>query len=297
MQIDGNEIVVSGGFVKIAYFKEEWWDVDVEDPEDILRKLKDIGINADIFTFVQRLPESKPKYRYYMEWDNVAAIPVTTYDYWYKNQLHQNPRNKLRIAMKKGVVLKISDFNEELIQGITDIYNETPIRQGKPFPYYGVTTDFTRKGHITFLDRAIFICAYLDDKLIGFLKLVNSDKRLMRTMGILALDSHRDKAPMNLLISKAVEICAEKNIPYFIYGKYVYDKRGSDTLQDFKRYLGFESIALPRYFIPLNIWGKFIISFNLHNGIVGLMPKKLIKILLQLRTKWYEKRHDKLIEK
>jgi len=227
-----------------------------------------------------------------MEWDNVAAVPVSTYDYWYKQQLHQNPRNKIRIAQKKGVILRECEFNDLLVQGITDIYNETPIRQGKPFIYYGVDNNFTRKGHITFLNRAIFIGAFFNEKLIGFLKLVYSDKRLLRTMGILALEAHKDKAPMNLLIAKGIEICAQMNIPYFVYGKYVYDKRGSDTLQEFKRYLGFESIALPRYFIPLNIWGNIAIRLNLHNGLVGILPTYIVKLLLKLRASYYKIRYS-----
>ena len=84
MQVDNHEIISRGKLVKIIQFKEEW-DIDVDDPERVISKLKASNIKADIFTFMQRLPESKPKFNYYMEWDSVAAIPITTYENWLKN--------------------------------------------------------------------------------------------------------------------------------------------------------------------------------------------------------------------
>ncbi len=289
-KLDDQEIILSGRFVKIARFKEEW-DIDVNNPQEIVDQIRKAGISADIYTFMQRLPYSKPNFNYFLEWDNAAALPITTYENWFKNQLHQNPRNKLRIAQKKGVILKYCEFNDELIQGITEIYNEAPFRQGKKFPDYGITFEETRKGHATFLDRATFIGAYFEDELIGFIKVVSTD-RYARTMGILAKVAHRDKAPMNLLIAKAVELCAERKYPYLVYGKYTYGKIGSDTLQEFKRYLGFESITLPRYYIPVNAKGRLALKLNLHEGIVGLMPRKLIRTLLALRSRWYSRKTE-----
>jgi len=286
--VDGKDIIVKRRLARIAELKEEW-DEDIEDPESFTKELKHSGVKADIFTFMQRLPESKPKYNYHMEWDSIAAIPITSYDNWYKNQLHQNPRNKMRIAEKKGVIAKLCEFNDELVEGIKNIYNETPIRQDKYFPLYRMDFNSTRKAHITFLDRSCFIGAFINNELIGFLKLASTEK-YMRTMGILAKVAHRDKAPMNLLVAKAVEICAEKKMPYFIYAKFNYGKRGSETLKEFKKYLGFESIILPRYYIPLNVWGKIILKLKLHREIVELFPKKIIRIAIRLRSYWYSKK-------
>ncbi len=291
MMVNNKNIAITGRSITTARLKEEW-DEDIENPKSFIKKLKRSEIKADIFTFMQRLPESKPRYRFHMEWDSVAAIPITSYDNWFKKQLHPNPRNKIRIAEKKGLIVKSCDFDDELVKGIRNIYNETPIRQGKYFPNYGIDVNATRKAHITFLDRAYFIGAFHNNELIGFVKLVSTGK-FMRTMGILAKVAHRDKAPMNLLIAKAVEICAERSIPYLVYGKFNYGKVGSNTLKDFKRYLGFESIILPRYYIPLNIWGEIILKLNLHHEIVDFIPKGLIRILLQLRNNWHTRKYSK----
>ena len=286
MKIDNNEILISGKFVKIVQFKEEW-DIDVKNPEDILQKLKTQSVKADILTFRQRIPESKPKFKYFLEWDNAAALPIKNYEYWLKHQLHQNPRNKLRISQKKGVIIEICELDDKLISEIMDIYNESPVRQNKKFSDYGLTFEEMKTGLSTFVDRSNFICAFFKNELIGFVKLVNSD-RYARTMSLLSKIAHRDKAPMNLLLAKAVEVCANNKMPYLVYGKFKYGKRGSDTFQDFKRYLGFESILLPRYFIPLTLCGSFILKLKLHNGLIEALPLKLVRLLLKLRDKWHQ---------
>ena len=290
--IDNYEVIIKGKIIKIAQLKEEW-DSDVKDPETLVKKLKASGIKADIFTFMQRLPDSRPVFDYPMEWDNVAALPITTYDLWFKNQLHQNSRNKIRISQKKGLVVKPCEFDDDLLRGIMSIYNETPIRQGRHYWNYGMDFDLTRKENCQFLDRADFIGAFYKDELIGYIRLVYT-KVFARTMGILAKIAHRDKSTMNALIAKAVEICAEKKIPFLVYAKYDYGKLGSDSLADFKHFNGFESIILPRYYIPLTWWGTIIMKLNLHYGVVGPIPRKLVKLLRELRNAWYSRMAKKV---
>jgi len=289
MQIDNNEILITGKLVKIIQFKEDW-DIDIEDPELIIKKIENNGMKGDIFTFIQRLPESKPKFNYYMEWDSVAAITITTYDNWLKNQVVQNSRKKIGLAKRKNVELKFCEFNDELINGILEIYHETPIMQGKPNRQY--RTDFATAKRLngTYLDRAQFIGAFLNNELIAYIKLVNAGK-FMRTMGILAKAAHRDKGAMNLLIAKAVELCAQQGMPYLVYAKFNYGKRGSETLKEFKRNLGFESIIVPRYYIPLNAKGTLALHTHIHNDVIDLLPEKFLRFLLRKRDNWYEKKY------
>ncbi|NPU84674.1 MAG: hypothetical protein HPY65_09310 [Syntrophaceae bacterium] len=290
MVVNDKEIKVSGKIIKIAELKEEW-DVDIEDPETFIRDLKRNGIKADIFTFMQRLPESKPRFNYYMEWDSIAAIPITTYDYWIKKQVVQNSRKKIGLAQRKGVTVRPMDFNDELVKGILDIYHETPLLQGKPNRQYRTDFETAKRLNSTFLDRAQFIGAFYEGELIAYIKLVRAGK-FMRTMGILAKTAHREKGAMNLLVAKAVEICVEKKMPYLIYAKFKYGKTGSLTLMEFKRNLGFESIILPRYYVPLNIIGKVILKLKLHREMVEYLPEKMVRKLLEMRTRWYEKKYS-----
>lgn len=288
MQIDHDEVILINRFCNILQFKEEW-DIDVDDPEAVIKKIKALGIKADIFSFQQRLPYSKPYFNYYMEWDNVAAIPISTYEHWLKHQVSHNSRKKLGLAKRKNVDVRICEFNDDFIINQLEIYNESPIRQNKPDKHYGITFDKAKAANATFLDRAVFLGAFHKDEMIGFLKIVDAG-RFYRTMGIMGKIAHRDKAPMNLLVAKAIEICAQKGVPFLTYAKYDYGKLGGDTFQDFKKNLGFEHILLPRYYVPLTTFGKIALGLNLHKRPVELLPTKLVRLLLLLRDRWYSRK-------
>jgi len=289
LMFGGHDLVVSGKYLRIAGIKEEW-DEDINDPGDVLSGLKSEGIEADIFTFMQRLPESKPKFAYPLEWDNVAALPIDSYESWLMKRLHRNHRNKIKLALKRGVTVRQVDFNDELVLGIQRIYNETPVRQGRPYWNYGMGFDDVKYENSQFMDRAVFFGAFLDEELIGYIRIVFTD-RFARTMGILSMARHQDKAPTNLLMAKAVEHCSTMNIPYLVYAKYDYGNLGNESLMNFKKYNGFESIVLPRYFVPLNTKGRLALSCNLHHGVKGIIPKEGIAFLKGIRNRWYQIRN------
>ena len=54
-----------------------------------------------------------------MEWESVAAIPITNYEYWLKNQVAQNSRKKIGLAKRKDVELKFCDFNDDLVKAFS----------------------------------------------------------------------------------------------------------------------------------------------------------------------------------
>ena len=289
MLIGGKEIVYSKRFFKLAHLKYEW-NEELEDPKKFIEILKKGGLKADIFTFAQRLPDSKPKYNYFFEWDSVAAIPIKSYEYWIQNQVVKNSRKKMNLAQKKGIKIKLINFDDDLVNAILKIYHETPVVRGVPNSRYTLDFETTKKLNSTFLDRATFIGAFYRDELIAYIKLVSAGK-FMRTMGILSLLSHRDKAPMNLLIAKSIEICIQKSLPYLTFAKYNYGKRGSKKLKAFKKNLGFESIIVPRYYIPLTLKGYIALKLRLHHEPVEYLPKFLINILIKARNSYYERKY------
>lgn len=289
MTFNGNEIAVKGKFARIAQFSEEW-DVDVESPEAVIQELKERNSGVDIFTFMQRLPESKPRFAYHLEWESVAALPITTYDLWLKKQVAQNSRKKIGYAKRKGVEVEVRELSDDLVRGILEIYRETPVRQGKKNRAYNVTFEEAKRANEPYLDRAVFLGAYYENELIGFLKIVDAGK-FTRTMGILGKTAHKDKGVMNLLVAKAVEICVGKGTPFLTYGNYDFGKVGRDTFKDFKQHMGFENIILPRYYIPLSLRGRIILKLGLHRGFVQVLPKFLVRWLIAARQKWYEMKY------
>lgn len=242
----------------------------------------------DIFTFIQKLSETTPKYTYPMEWDNLAALRITTFDDWMTKQIDFKVRNKVRKAAKNGVTVQEVLYDEAYVRGIHAIYNESPVRQGKPFWHYGKDLDIVRKMNATFMERSIFIGAYFEGNLIGFVKLVyNEDRTQAGLMQIVSMIGHQDKAPTNALIAQAVRACAERQIPYLWYANMSYGKKQDDGLADFKRRNGFEKIVLPRYFVPLTIAGSTAMRLGLHHGLNKWIPEPIAATYRKIRKQWY----------
>jgi hypothetical protein len=287
-EIDGRTVLVKGGSFKIASVRDE--DLVqgelVRDPNQFIAELKKSGLKADVLTFFQRPPEVKPKFPHAVEWENYAVVPITTFDAWWE-KLPQEARKNTRRAAKRGVVVKAVPFDDELARGIHKICNESPFRQGKPFWHYGKDFEAIKTEHATYVERSEFIAAYFENELIGFIKWVYVDK-LAYMLAILALNSHYDKRPMNALLSKAVEVCAEKGVSHLVYGNYVYGKKKDSSLVEFKRRNGFEQIDFPRYYLPLTLKGRLFTSLKLYRGMVGLLPVPVLNLLLKVRSRMSE---------
>jgi hypothetical protein len=287
-------IIITGKLLRVASIKGDGWigRDEMGDPTLLIPKLKEVKVKADIFTFGQMVPDSIPKYNYYMEWVNFAALPITTFDYWWTSQINDKTRNMVRRAEKKGVSVRVAEFDETLIKGISSIYNETPVRQGRRFWHYGKEIDDVRSENSSYLERSCFIGAYCENELIGFIKLVYMDE-VAGMMQILSKIKDREKAPNNALLAKAVEICAKRGIRYLVYSKFTYGKKGIDPLADFKRHNAFQKIDIPRYYVPLTIRGKIGLNLGLHHDFNELLPKDLISYLRRIRGEWYDKKIKK----
>src|SRR6266700_2577922 len=215
ISVNGRVFLITGKWLKTASLKNEWHE-DIDDPGQVIRALKTAPMRIDMLKFWQRIPEIKTKYPYYKEWRQVDAIPISSYQHWLDKQIRFRARNKWRKAQKFGVIVQEVEFNDDFVRGVVEIYNQSPIRRGKPFRHYG--KDFAKvKAELSVdLDDAIFVGAYFREELIGFIKFVIADRYAMVTL-ILDKTNHRDKAPMNGMIGKVVEICAARKIPYFTY--------------------------------------------------------------------------------
>jgi hypothetical protein len=290
MQVCGKEALIEGKLIRIARLDAEGYDF-LDDPEAALRALRKYKKRIDLFTFIQKLSDTSPKYRYPTELDNMAALRVSTFDDWMANQIDFKVRNKVRKAAKNGVVVREIPFEDDLVKGISTIYNESQVRQGKPFWHYGKELEAVRSMNGTFLDRSIFIGAFFEDTLIGFVKLVtNEDRSQAGLMQIVSMIKHRDKAPTNALVAQAVRSCAERGISHLWYANFSYGKKQEDSLADFKRHNGFQKVELPRYYIPLTVLGRIGLRMGLHHRAVDWIPEPLAARYRKVRSLWYARR-------
>ncbi|HXZ39884.1 MAG TPA: hypothetical protein VEG68_04025 [Terriglobales bacterium] len=263
----------------------------------MIEGLRNCGMRIDLFTFIQRLPNTLRKYPYPMEWDNFAAVPISTFDNWWNKQIGFKARNKAKQAEKKGVKIREVSFGDALVRGIWEIYNECPVRQGRLFPHYGKDLETVRRDEATYLDTAQFLGAFYEDKLIGFVKLVADETGTQAgLMNIVSMIQHRDKAPTNALVAESVRYCANRGISYLVYSNFAYGKKQRDSLSDFKERNAFQRIDVPRYYVPLTPLGKVGLSLGLHHRLVDYFPEPLAARLRKIRNNWRNRQFQTLTE-
>jgi len=286
MKACGKDVRVKGRVLKIASLDADRYEF-ITDPEAAIRDLRSSGSRVDIFTFMQGLPPAPPQFPYLWEPDNLAALPITTYDQWFASQIDGKTRNMIRRAEKKGVVVREVPFDDALVRGIFAIYNESPVRQGRPFWHYQKGIELVRRENQTFLERSTFVAAFLGEEIIGFAKLVEDDGRQQAgMMQILSMIAHRDKAPTNALIAQAVRSCSNRGIPFLVYANFSYGKKEHDSLADFKINNGFQKIDLPRYYVPLTLAGRAALRLGLHHPLKDKVPESVVIRLRKARAAW-----------
>lgn len=292
MNICGRELRIEGRLCRIAHVDADDYKF-LDDPEQAIAQVRSFRKHIDLFTFMQRLPETTPRYSYPYEMDNLAVLSISTFENWWTNQIGFKARNKAKQAEKKGVVLREVPFDDALARGIWKIYNECPVRQERRFPHYGKSFETVRDMSATFLDSSIFIGAFEGDNLIGFIKLVVDDSGTQAgMMHIISLLKSRDKAPTNALVAHAVRACADRKISYLVYSKFAYGKKAESSLSDFKERNAFQRVDIPRYYVPLTRWGAAAFGMGLHHRMVDRLPESLAAKLRDLRNSWYQRKYQ-----
>ncbi len=286
--INGRTAIVTGGWVKTAAVMDEDMIEGeiVSDPASFIDQVKRSDLNADLVTFSQKLPDTTPKHDLYFEWDNLAAIRITTYRNWFDG-IGDAVKRAIKRSQKLGVVVKEVDLDDSFVEGIKSIYDETPVRQGKRFWHYGKSFEAVKKQNSTYSDRSTYVGAYLNGELIGCAWLVRVDNAA-HMIQIISKIKDYDKRPANALIAKAVEVCERKGMSYLMYGNYVYNDPNS-SLTEFKRRNGFERIDVPRYYVALTWKGQLAVKLGLHRGVMGILPRAVRTTLLRYRTAIFER--------
>jgi hypothetical protein len=285
--VDDLVVVTLGKWLKTATIKDEGWlkAEAIKDPEQFLGTMRRCGVKADLFTFGQRLPDTSRRYNYFYQRDNVAAIRVTTFADWWEGQIAPDVRQNIKKARRNAVVVKQVPLDDNLVRGIVEIYNETPLRQGKPFYHYGKNFETAKRANSTYADQTEFIGAYFENELIGFLQL-NCMGSIADIKQMISKNKHRDKKPGSMLIAKAVETCAIRGTSYLMYGQYhYYGNTDDDSLTEFKRRNGFQQISVPRYYVPLTLKGKIALRLNVYRGMKRLIPESVVQSLIKIRRK------------
>ncbi len=287
--IGGLTVIVQGKWIRKAGVKDENWlpgDV-VGDPEAIMAELKREKSGVDIFRFAQKTPGATRAFPYPVEQHNIAAIPIVSFADWWEG-LSQGTRRNVRLAERNGVTVRRVALDDELIKGIMAINNEAPVRQGRRYWHYGKGVEEVRRDYSDLLDRSEFFGAYYENRLIGFLRLIDMGD-MAGIMQLMCLHAYCDKRPANALIAKAVEFCADTGKKYLTHHQYTYGNKGESSLTEFKRRNGFEQFFVPSYCIPLTLRGRIAVSMNMHKGFKSFIPRPALNLAKKLRAGFYRR--------
>ena len=97
IEIHCRALKVRGRLIRIGWIDGDGYKF-LDDPEAVLAELRKSDTRIDLFTFMQRLPDTALKYAYPVEWDNMAVLPVSTFEHWWTKQIGFKARNKAKQA-------------------------------------------------------------------------------------------------------------------------------------------------------------------------------------------------------
>ena len=286
VDIGGQTYTISPGPIRILGLADDWFE-DQQDPEAVIQALKNgkrNQIKPDIFTFWQRLPNVEPQHPYPMELEDIAVLPVTSYAQWFNHQIKSRTRSLIRKTEKDGVTVRETAYDDDFVRGMTAIFNESAVRQGRKFWHYGKDFETVKQQFSRYIHREIMIGAYYKGEMIGLIMLGNAG-RFGLTGQIISSLKHRDKATNNALVAKAVEICEQRKLGYLVYLFW-----SDDSLAEFKRRCGFERTQVPRYFVPLTVKGTLALKCGAHRGWKQMVPKNIKGPLKRLRRIWHSRK-------
>jgi hypothetical protein len=286
VEIGGQIYSLSDGPIRTVSLEDDWYE-DVGNPAAIIEALQgSTGPAADIFTFWQRPPDVEPVHDYYREFDELAVLPLSTYEDWWSETIKSRLRTTIRKSEKLGVEVREADYDDDFIEGMQGIFNEERIRQGRPFWHFGKDFDTIKQQFSRFVHRERMIGAYYEGEMIGFVML--GDAGRFSLLGqILSSIHHRDKAPNNALIAKSVELAAQQGHEQLVYWYW-----SEDSLSEFKRRCGFQRIQAPRYYVPLTQKGRIALRVGAHRGLRNMIPPTVKHRLKELRNRWYSARNQ-----
>ncbi len=158
--VNGNKLLARGKWLRRAFVRgEEMMETELGNPKVYIEKLrgdaKDV-LNADIFTFTQKLPATSPRYAYPLEWESVAAIRLSGFSAWWEG-LPQETRKNVRRSRNavwswrsRKTSLTTSSF-----RAIREVNDDTAGDRGQETHITAKAQEETRKLYGEFLGRCM----------------------------------------------------------------------------------------------------------------------------------------------
>lgn len=175
-----------------------------------------------------------------MDYDGKRMALITVSDDYFQS-LSAKSKNMVRKAKKRGYVYHGFDYNNYL-QDIYEINISKPKRQGRPMTenYMTYPTPIHSKFHGCSSHKYFHVGGFKDGKMYAYCAVaVVNELAIINT--ILGHADALTDGIMNGMINYLVRICYADGIKYL---NYLTMENSSESLQAFKRHVGFESYAV-----------------------------------------------------
>jgi Acetyltransferase (GNAT) domain len=291
IELCGVDVVCRGSILKTGEIFDEYWLERLSLPpiNSVLIELRSRADRPDLFTFSQRVPDTKQQEAgLFTEYANYAVLPLSTYDEWFNNSIPSTTRRNIRTSEKRGITVRVCDFDDRYVNGISAIFNETPLRAGRKYWHFGKDIETVKKENGTYADRSTFLAAYHCAEMVGYVKVV-WDRKTAAIMQILSRTTAREQRVNNALMAEVVRQACARGVEYLIYESFDYGNKKGDSLTRFKQSNGFQRMDVPRYYVPLTWKGNVALRLGLHKGARERVPEWLASRLRGLRGRWYER--------
>jgi hypothetical protein len=150
LEIGGQTYSIERGLASVVGVEDEWYD-DVRDPAATIGALKQMKSGGpDLFTFWQRMPDVEARYPYHLEWDDLAVrrFPPTIAGGLADQVTGPQPDSQGGEGRARR---QEAAYDDDFIRGMTTIFNESRVRQGRPFWHYGKDFETVKRQFSRFL--------------------------------------------------------------------------------------------------------------------------------------------------
>ena len=139
VEIGGQTFSVKRGLLTVVTLEDEWFN-EVRDPAaviDALRRRSRAGAPICLLS-VSGCRTSEPRFPYRRECESIAAVAIRDLRPLV-GRIRSSARRAIRSARagKWASTCASAPYDDEFVRGMTAIFNETPIRQGRRFWHYG----------------------------------------------------------------------------------------------------------------------------------------------------------------
>jgi len=127
LSFGGRELVIERGLCRVAHLDADDYKF-LDDPEATIAELRGTKARIDLFTFLQKLPDTTPKHAYPIEWDNMAVLPISTYENWRRNQ--DTTRPILKPFQEESWAIGLRQGDDALLKQVNQFLKDYQARGG-----------------------------------------------------------------------------------------------------------------------------------------------------------------------